>query len=57
MPVAAVVGVFILVGVTVVVAASTVWWFRRQDRLTRAQVEAALKKEPAGFPGIEADAG
>jgi hypothetical protein len=44
MPMATIIGVMVLVGLTIVTAAGTVWWFRRQDRIARHQVEQVLKK-------------
>jgi hypothetical protein len=54
MPAAAVTGVLIVVGLTVLAAAAVVWWFRRQDRMIRSQVAQTLDRRdqwPADEPG------
>jgi hypothetical protein len=43
-PSAALAGVLAVVGGTVVIAGSVVWWFRRQDRIARRQVSEAMQK-------------
>jgi hypothetical protein len=44
MPTATVVGLMALIGLTIVTAGGTVWWFRRQDRIARREVMRVLKK-------------
>jgi hypothetical protein len=44
MPAATVTGVFVVIGLTVAVAVAAVWWYRRQDRVTKERVAHVLKK-------------
>jgi hypothetical protein len=44
MPAATMAGVFIVIGLTVAAAAGAVWWYRRQDRVTKERVAQVLNK-------------